>query len=146
MFVLKLWKLFQIDTNFLNMNSRIWYMYSIFWKEINIYAVSNRLFNRITGVPVTWVCRWGDWPRTCRWTWRRGSRSGLNTVQLVYVYLVLVTTGDSAIIARNGGLNKQSEKREASTNKWISLFVIKVSENQSRCCLPSPPVTSAHVE
>ena len=45
MFVLKLWKLFQIDTNFLNMNSRIWYMYSIFWKEINIYAVSNRLFN-----------------------------------------------------------------------------------------------------
>ena len=57
MFVLKLWKLFQIDTNFLNMNSRIWYMYSIFWKEINIYAVSNRLFNRITGVPVTWVCR-----------------------------------------------------------------------------------------
>ena len=144
MFVLKLWKLFQIDTNFLNMNSRIWYMYSIFWKEINIYAVSNRLFNRITGVPVTWVCRWGDWPRTCRWTWRRGSRSGLDTVQLVYTWYWLPLAILRLLQEMEASINKV--RKGLTQNKWISLSVIKVSENQSRCCLPSPPLTSAHVE
>ena len=57
-------------------------------------------------------------------------------------YLVLVNTGDSAIIAEM----EASVRQGLAQNKLISLSVINVSENQGRCCLSSAPLTSAHVE
>ena len=62
-------------------------------------------------------------------------------------YLVLVNTGNSAIIAlRETEASINEVRKGLGQNKWISLSVINVSENQGRCCLSSPPMTSAHVE
>ena len=52
-------------------------------------------------LPGTWACKWGDWPRTCQWTWPPVYQSDLGRATNQYFSIALTSKISSKISINN---------------------------------------------